>query len=161
MFFGTVAWKSNSGFGSGVDSKFFTLPVVTVLASVHAGLSVEWGGLSVHLKHRYFSPALDGWALWTWQPGATHDGSTSSGLRTHPDTPVNRTAAWPSQAGTRLLEGKTQPLRAEKRLSLGGWTEAVPRLLGQWVEGTAEQGRAGPRAPEQRLTLATLDLTSA
>lgn len=76
------------------------------------------------------------------------------------DSPVNMTAAWPSQGGTRLLEENTQPLRGEKRLTLGGWTEAVPRPLGQRVEGTAEQERAGPRAPEQRLTLATLDLTS-
>lgn len=141
----------------GWTPNFLHFPMVTVLASVHEGLSVEGGGLSVHLKHRYFSPALNGWALWTWQPGATHDGSTSLGLRTHPDTPVNRTAAWPSQGGTRLLEGKTQPLRGEKRPPLGGWTEAVPRPLGQgWREG-----RAGPTAPEQRLTLATLDLTLA
>lgn len=75
--------------------------------SVHEDLFVEWGGLSVRLKHLHFSPALNGGALWACQPGAKPQGQIRPrGSAPRPDPLVNMTAAGPSQGGTRLLEGK-------------------------------------------------------
>ena len=45
------------------------------------------GGLNVSPKHHCFSATRNGCTLWTCKPGAVHDGTKTTGLKTHPCQP--------------------------------------------------------------------------